>query len=70
MAQDLRLYKSFIGRQIIDCADTIALVAHAHHLSVNVLDPANGISGNIDVDPNRLNVWLDDGSHVKKFTVG
>jgi hypothetical protein len=70
MAQDLRLYKPFIGRQLIDCADTIALVAHTHHLSVNVLDPANGISGNIDVNPNRLNVTVDEASHVVRFTVG
>jgi hypothetical protein len=70
MAQDLRLYKPFVGKQLIDCADTIAVVAHAHHLSVNVLDPANGISGNIDVNPNRLNVWVDEASHVVRFTVG
>jgi hypothetical protein len=70
MAQDLRLYKPFIGRQLIDCADTIAVIARTHHLSVNVLDPTNGISGNIDVDPNRLNVWVDDSSHVNHFTVG
>lgn len=68
MSQDLRLYKPFIGRQVADCVDTIKIVALTHHLKVRVLEPASLATA--DVDPNRLNVWTDDGSHVKKFTVG
>jgi hypothetical protein len=67
---NLAPFAAFKGKELRFVEDAIELAAHAQHHSVNVLDPSNGISGNIDVEPDRLNVWVDKDSKVTKFTVG
>jgi hypothetical protein len=67
---NLKPFDAFKGEELRDCEDAIELAAHARHHTVNVLDPANGLSGNIDVEHDRLNVWTDKDSKVTKFTVG
>lgn len=70
MGLNLHSLDAFKGKEIRFVADQISLVAHEHRYETNVLDPVNGISGNIDVEPNRLNIWVDADSKVTHFTVG
>lgn len=70
MGLNLHSFDAFKGKQLQHVADQVQFIANQHHYEVNVLDPANGISGNIDVEPNRLNIWVDKDSLVTRFTVG
>lgn len=64
------LRSSFVGQQIIDCADQIERVAKQHgYSSVNVMDPTFN-SSNIMVDPHRVNVHTDSNSVVISFSIG
>jgi hypothetical protein len=65
-----KTFDAFKGKMLKDVADQINLVAQAKHLHVNVIDPADGISSNIDVEHDRLNVHVDESFHITRFTVG
>jgi hypothetical protein len=66
----LEVLKPFVGKELRKVADAIQIVANAKHLHVNVIDPADGISSNIDVENDRLNVHVDENFHITRFTVG
>jgi hypothetical protein len=60
----------FKGQDLQHAEDKIEAIAKASGFSVNILQPSAGISGNIDVEPNRLNVWVDADFNIYKYTVG
>lgn len=59
----------FKGRTIIECFNDIQEIAHAHGFRVNVMDPEIN-TGNIDSEPDRLNVRTDKDSVILSFTIG
>jgi hypothetical protein len=58
-----------IGKQIIECAKDIEIIACHHGFYVNVMDPEFNTAA-IDNDPKRLNVRTDKDSKVVSFTIG
>jgi hypothetical protein len=51
-----------------EVSDQINQLAESHNLSVNVIP--DGV-GNIDIDDNRVNVWVDrDTASIYKITFG
>jgi hypothetical protein len=64
------LLDPFKGKFIKDCEDQIELIAKHNHMTVCILDPANGGGTNIDVEANRLDVTIDADMRVVKFAVG
>lgn len=63
---DLHQYE---GRQIIDCAKGVEMIARHHGLYVNVMDPEFNTAP-IDEDGKRLNVRTDKDSKIVSFTIG
>jgi hypothetical protein len=62
------LFEKFIGQTFDTVHDQIKEEARANNLSINVIP--DGVN-NIDVDDNRLNVWVDLVSDkINKFTIG
>jgi hypothetical protein len=66
---DITPFARFKGKMLKDVADTINVEADRRHLSVNVLDPDRGMGFNIDVNPRRLNVYVDENFYITKFTI-
>lgn len=68
MIYHLGPYRKYFGQMIKDVADQLNELAQRDHFSVNVIGYES--PGNIDVEYNRLNVYLDEESRITKFSVG
>lgn len=65
-----QMTKAFKGQMWKDAADAVHEAATKARLSTNVLRPCEGMSHNIDVNPKRLNVYLDEDFRITKFNIG
>lgn len=61
---------ALIGYQWLHTADTVTDAARKAGLSVNVIRPVEGVGANIDVNPRRLNVYLDEDFRIVRFNIG
>jgi hypothetical protein len=58
------------GKEWQRATAAVALAAHAQRHTVNVSQPGAGMSSDIDVENDRLNVFLDADFRIAKFSVG
>jgi len=64
----INLFEKYVGQTFDTVHDQIKQEARANNLSINVIP--DGVN-NIDVDDNRLNVWVDlITDEINKFTIG
>jgi hypothetical protein len=66
---DVTAFARFKGKMLKDVIDEIKVEADRRHLSVSVLDPDRGMGFNIDVNPRRLNVYVNEDFYITKFSV-
>ncbi len=58
----------FYDKNYYQYADEIIAIANQHNLSTCLIE--KNINYNIDVNPTRLNIFVDDNSIIEDFSLG